>query len=164
MKIKFKPHGLKAIQALFRTQRISIIHTPTQQGLINWKTMQPITPGTATVDALMYAPLRGWTLFPIALCRDQMGRRYIQFETVKVPDIYSSSQLGGIDERYLIEQPDGRRVSVIDFHVERFRASCNPQHVVDMAWLLVPNLVDIDERHMDALLDAVGAWGEKEAA
>ena len=112
----------------------------------------------------MYAPLRGWTLFPIALCRDQMGRRYIQFETVKVPDIYSSSQLGGIDERYLIEQPDGRKVSVMDFHVERFRASCNPQHVVDMAWLLVPNLVDIDERHMDALLDAVGAWGEKEAA
>lgn len=164
MKVKFKPHGLKAIQSLFRTQRIAIIHTPTQQGLINWKTMQPITPGTATVDALMYAPLRGWTLFPIALCRDQMGKRYIQFETVKVPDIYSSSQLGGMDERYLIERPDGSKVSVIDFHVERFRASCNPRHVVDMAWLLVPNLVDIDERHMDALLDAVGAWGEKEAA
>lgn len=164
MAIKFKKHGIKTLQAGFRSWNISIIHTPTQQGLINWKTFRPFVPGGRTVDALLHCPMRGWTLFPIVLCRDQFGKRYVRHDRKAFTDIYSCSQLGGIDERYMVEQPDNSKLSIIDHFVEGLASSCNPQHLVGKAWLLIPNIVDIDDKHLDELLDAVGAWGEKEAA
>ena len=159
--MKFKKHGIKAIQSAFRVWNMAIICTPNQQGLINWKTMRPFHPGKATVDAVMYAPLQGWTLCPVAMCQDHNGTQYIQTVSMPIRGTYSSSQLGGMDERYLVEQADGGWLSVIDHHVQEFARQSNQTHVKATAWVLVPNIVEIDEKHVSDLLDAVGAWDQE---
>lgn len=138
-------------RSMLRSNHVAVLdaEAPELQTLIDWKHAAAITSNSrlAVVDAITDIPSR-WSIYLAALCRDQRGEAYMKSVEVSPQGNYKAEQLTEVIEAYCVE----------------LKAGCNPNHLVGMAWIAIPDDVTLSEAQAARIFDAFGAWRAKEAA
>ena len=151
-----KPHNHRArleryYRAMLRSNHVAVIDTEAGdlQTLINWKTGKLITSASrrTLVDIVCDIP-HIWTIYLAALCRDQHNVAYMKSVEVAPKGNYKATHLSEVIEAYCVE----------------LKATSNPNHLVGMAWIAIPDEVTLTEAQAERVFDTVGAWHNKPEA
>lgn len=139
----------RSLGAILRTNHVAVINIDPngKQGLINYKNCRNIAPGRHIADAVCDYAHR-WTIYLAGLCIDQNGLRYIKAQEIAPLGIYLAAHLDNVIE--------GAYRDLLD--------TCNPMHLVASGWIAIPDDVTLEESQAAKLLEAVGAWDQKEEA
>lgn len=132
-------------RAMLRSNHIAVLDVEHLElhTLINWKSTKRITTNarTALVDALCDIPHR-WTIYLAGLHRPPVGEPYMKSEELALAEIYKAESL----------------VDVIGPQSEALRATCNPNHLLGMAWIAMPYQATLTTAEASRIFEAFGAW------